>query len=162
MPQLTNCKDVCNFCLKIYFSSGVDKIRVTRMRCKHLCGLVIIVITSLPLTTASLGQSIAILGKEDAKQVFALNQYQWIQNVARASNLGIARMLRLGRKNVGMVTEHPGIGHMIVKPDFGKNPDKPDFIQVTIAYLPRHAAIFNEEMRRSLIRRYEEADGSRV
>jgi len=40
---------------------------------------------------------------------------------------------------------------MIVKPDYGNNPDKPDFIQVTVAYLSQFASVFDEQGRRELL-----------
>ena len=130
---------------------GDRKLTAVQLRFKHLSWLFVAVGLILALPEVGSAQSIEILSKEDAKQLFALDQFEWVQNVMLASTAGAARALRMGGTNVGMVTDHPGIGHMIVKPDYGDNPDKPDFIQVTVAYLPQFASVFDKQRRRELL-----------
>ena len=51
-----------------------------------------------------------------------------------------------------MVTEHPGPGYLFVKPDYKQTPNRPDFVQVTVAYLPKFVSMFtNKQLQKDIM-----------
>ena len=64
---------------------GDRKLTAIQLRFKHLSWLFVALGLILALPEVGSAQSIEILSKEDAKQLFALDQFEWVQNVMRAS-----------------------------------------------------------------------------
>ena len=80
-----------------------------------------------------------ILSKADAKTLFNLSLTDWNKNVEAAEVQGLAKIIGEKARGLGMATANP-TGFMIVRPDYSTEA-KPDFIQVTVAFLGNAASL---------------------
>jgi len=96
-------------------------------------------------------QEIELLSKKDAQAVFAMTRANWISNVENSVAAGKAEAMGTPASGLAMVITTVQ-ARLIVKPDYTSNEQRPDFVQVTVAYLdPKVSAVMKDAMLRSAI-----------
>jgi hypothetical protein len=86
-----------------------------------------------PVRTFSQAPAVEILSKEDARTVFSMSKEQWLANVQQAVVAGAARPMGSRENGIGMAMSTPD-GDLLVRPSYGDNNQRPDFIQITVGY----------------------------
>jgi hypothetical protein len=85
--------------------------------------------------------SIEILSKDDARAMFSMTQEEWVANVRRSVDAGIATAMGTPETGFGMAMITPEGDRLLVVPDYSKSDQKPYFIQVTVGYTGERAAL---------------------
>ena len=110
-----------------------------------MCRLLLLAL--IVLVNSALGvfsQEVEILSKDDARELFSMTKDQWYSNVHEAAAAGAAEAVGTPETGLGMAMSSPGGDLLIVKPNYGDNPQKPDFIQVTVGYREPTAAFLTD------------------
>lgn len=87
-----------------------------------------------------------ILSKDDARVMFSMSKDQWLANVQQAVTTGVANAMGTPETGLGMATSTPGGDLLIVRPNYGENDQKPDFIQVTVGYREPRATLLTDSV----------------
>ena len=96
-------------------------------------------------------QEVELLSKKDTQAVFAMTRAHWISNVVNSVAAGQAKAMGTPVSGLSMVTTTPQ-AHLIVKPDYTSSEQRPDFVQVTVAYLdPKVSVVMKDAVLRSAI-----------
>ena len=96
-------------------------------------------------TAGQTAPQLEILSKSDATAMFALSKDAWNKNVFLAASLGIGKPIESPDGTFKMGTRHGDGIFMLVKPNYGADHSKPEFIQVSVYYPSDHSDIINDE-----------------
>jgi len=86
-----------------------------------------------------------ILSKVDAQTVFAMSEKEWIANVRKAIDQGVARVTGSLESGIGMVTTTPEGSILIVRPMYFADKNRPSAIQVIVGYRPAYSKLLSDE-----------------
>jgi hypothetical protein len=92
---------------------------------------------------------VEILSKADATRLFRLTKPQWISEIRTAVASGAHRLEHAVMP--GMTTTTPEGDLLTVRLDYSKGEDKPFFIQVSVGYRAKRAALFTDQMLRDVV-----------
>lgn len=106
-----------------------------------------------PLLAFSQGAAptVEILSKDDARELFSTTKEQWLARVQSTVAAGMARPMGDPETVFGMVVNTPEGDLLMVMPSYGKNEQKPDFIQVSVGYRYPRAALLTDSVLKEAI-----------
>lgn len=106
-----------------------------------------------PLLAFSQGAvpTVEILSKDDARELFSTTKEQWLARVRLTVAAGMARPMGAPETGFGMAVTTPEGDLLIVRPSYGMNEQKPDFIQVTVGYRHPRGALLTDSLLKEAI-----------
>lgn len=115
---------------------------------RALAWFIVFITVLFPLLAFSQGTAptVEILSKDDARELFSTTKEQWLARVRLTVTAGMTRPMGAPETGLGMVVNTPEGDLLMVMPSYGKNDQKPDFIQVSVGYRYPRAALFTDSV----------------
>ena len=85
-------------------------------------------------TLYAVAQEAEILSKDDARRMFGMSQEVWLADVQAAVSAGQAIPMGDQGSGIGMAMNMADGSLLIVRPSYGRDSSRPDFIQVIVGY----------------------------
>ncbi len=95
--------------------------------------------------------SVEILSKDDTQAMFAMTEDQWLANVQQAVASGIARSMGTPEVGIMMAVSTAEDDILMVRPSYGENKQKPEFVQVVVGFrYPRSELLTKEKLKEAI------------
>lgn len=99
----------------------------------------------------AISQDVTIPSKDYTRAMFSMTKDDWNSNVQQAVAVGAAEAAGAPETGLAIATTTPD-RILIVKPDYGLNIQKPEFIHVTVGYREQSAALLTNLAVQEMIR----------